>query len=115
MTSVIELLYECMGEPFDTYTVVDPLKAIELIEEKEFDLILTDLKMPKASGLDVLWQAKKNQPKTPVVIMSGFGKDNKELKYALSQGAKGYIPKPFGDSDELINCLESHIKTSELA
>ena len=47
--------------------------------------------------------------------MSGFGKDNKELKYALSQGAKGYIPKPFGDSDELINCLESHIKTSELA
>ncbi len=112
---VVELLYECMGEPFDTYTVVDPLKAIELIEEKEFDLILTDLKMPKASGLDVLWQAKKNQPKTPVVIMSGFGKDNKELKYALSQGAKGYIPKPFGDSDELINCLESHIKTSELA
>jgi len=112
---VVELLYECMGEPFDTYTVVDPLKAIELIEEKEFDLILTDLKMPKASGLDVLCQANKNQPNTPVVIMSGFGKDNKELKYALSQGAKGYIPKPFGDSDELINCLESHIKTSELA
>ena len=109
---VVELLYECMGEPFDTCTVVDPTKAIELIEEKVFDLILTDLKMPKVSGLDILLQAQKMQPKTPVIIMSGFGKDNKELKYALSQGAKGYIPKPFGDSDELINCLESHIKSS---
>ena len=106
---VVDILSEYLEGYFDIKIVVEPLKALELIEKESFDMIITDMKMPKISGLEILSSTKKYQPKTPVLVMSGFDKKEKDLQYALSHGANDFISKPFGDLDELVMRIENHL------
>lgn len=71
--------------------------AIEQLKKENFDLVLSDLKMEGASGIDLLRWVKKNQSK-PFLLMSGFS-DIKSTDEALALGAEGFLPKPFRFSD----------------
>ena len=64
------------------------------MKENEYDLVLTDLKMPKASGIDVLMFVKENWPKTQVVVMTAFSTTETAIE-AMRLGAYDYISKPF--------------------
>ena len=108
-TDVLEIVSQSIERSFDVRTAIDPYEALKTIENQKFDLILTDLKMPKVSGIDILAHSKKCQPETPVIIMSGFSKYDEDIQYALSQGAKGYFSKPFEDANKLINSIQSYI------
>jgi two-component system, NtrC family, response regulator AtoC len=69
-------------------------KAIQLIEQESFDLIITDMKMPKISGLEVLQAAKKISPRTLVIVITAFGTIENAVE-AMKSGAFHYLIKPF--------------------
>jgi len=76
------------------------LCAQRLLSEEAFDLLITDLKMPGMSGLDLLAWMRESGPSVPVIMMSAFG-DVRDAVQAMKLGAKDYLVKPF-DPEELI-------------
>lgn len=69
-------------------------KAIELCQNEKFDLIITDLMMPGASGLEVLTETRKIDPDSLVVLITGFASLETAVQ-AIREGAYDYITKPF--------------------
>ena len=72
----------------------DGAAAIEILEETSFDLVLTDLKMPKATGLDVLKRVKETSPHAIVIVMTAYGTVESAVE-AMQEGAYDYLMKPF--------------------
>ena len=72
--------------------------AIEDIKKDIFDLIITDMNMPKASGLDLLKSAKQVSPDTIVILVTAFGTTDSAVE-AMKLGAYDYIQKPFQMDD----------------
>jgi DNA-binding NtrC family response regulator len=68
--------------------------AIELLQQREFELIITDLKMPGMSGFEVLKAVKILQPETPVIMITGFATVETAVE-AMKSGTVDYIVKPF--------------------
>ena len=68
---VLEALLSDAG--YDVTPINDPEMAVSYLEEAEVDVVITDMKMPKMSGLDVLQQIKRSSPSIPVLIMTAFG------------------------------------------
>ncbi len=92
-------------------------KAIEILREKSFDLVLSDLKMQRIDGIGVLLEVKKLYPKTDVVIMTAFASVETAVG-AMKNGAYDYISKPLNmDELEIIieRCLEKQKLTAEVA
>jgi DNA-binding NtrC family response regulator len=91
-------------------------EAVRVMLEKQFDLVLTDLVMPGASGLEFLGQIKAHYPTMPVVMVTGFASINSAID-AMKEGAEDYLTKPCGN-DELIlkvrRCLEKSKEREEL-
>lgn len=69
-------------------------KALEELQEKAFDLVISDLRMPGISGLSLLDQVQRKHPKTKVIIMTAYGSPDIERKIKDTQNAY-YIEKPF--------------------
>ena len=69
-------------------------QALTLITEHSFDLVVSDIKMPGLSGLDLLRAVKGKQPGTPVVLITGNPSVNSAV-FGLRHGAYDYLPKPF--------------------
>ncbi len=80
-------------EGFNVRQACDGLSAIDAIREFDFDLILTDLKMPGADGLAVLEESRKASPKTVVILMTAFATVETAVN-AFRMGAHDYILKP---------------------
>ncbi len=68
--------------------------AFELLEKKEFDLVITDIKMPDISGVDVLRKINSINLNTPVIMITAFASNETALE-ALQEGVYDYILKPF--------------------
>jgi response regulator RpfG family c-di-GMP phosphodiesterase len=69
-------------------------QALELLRAGSFDLIVSDIKMPGLSGLDLLRAVKRRQPGTPVALITGAPSVNSAV-FGLRHGAYDYLPKPF--------------------
>jgi len=78
----------------------DPEMGLAYLEESEVDLVITDMKMPKMSGRQVMEHVKKAYPHIPVIIMTAFGSIEAAVE-AMKSGAFDYITKPFAN-DELM-------------
>jgi DNA-binding NtrC family response regulator len=63
------------------------------LAENDFDLIITDIKMPKVSGLEILRRARQRDPYLEVILMTGYA-SLASAKEAVDQGAFGYLAKP---------------------
>ena len=90
------------------YTVTalnDPETALAFLEESEVDVVITDMKMPKVTGREVLERVKKNWPHIPVLIMTAFGSIEGAVE-AMRYGAFNYITKPFSN-DELLLSIQN--------
>ncbi|MCK5733370.1 MAG: sigma-54-dependent Fis family transcriptional regulator, partial [Candidatus Latescibacteria bacterium] len=80
----------------------DVQEAIALLTGMEYDLILSDIRMPGGSGLDVLEAARSKSPETVVVMMTAYGTIENNVE-AMRKGAFAYIVKPFSaDEVELV-------------
>ena len=75
-------------------------KAMELIAESQPDLMLTDLKMPGMSGMEILERAKSEYPALPVIIVTGYATVDAAVE-GMRKGAVDFVSKPF-HADELI-------------
>ncbi|MBI4638026.1 MAG: response regulator [Candidatus Rokubacteria bacterium] len=69
-------------------------QALDLLSDQPFDLVISDIKMPGLSGLDLLRAVKGRQPATPVVLITGVPSVNSAV-FGLRHGAYDYLPKPF--------------------
>ncbi len=78
----------------------DPETGLAYLEESEVDVVITDMKMPKITGQQVLEFVKKNYAHVPVIIMTAFGSIEGAVE-AMRYGAFDYIAKPFAN-DELL-------------
>lgn len=72
----------------------DSREALQLLEHRRIDMLITDLKMPHMSGLEVLEQAKRFNPSCVVIIMTGYGTIESAID-AVKRGAYDYLEKPF--------------------
>ena len=72
---------------------VDGVEAISMVDEKTYDLVLCDIKMPKKDGIEVLAHIQKVSPQSAVVMISGHGDLETAVK-AMRMGAYDYISKP---------------------
>ncbi|WP_459891700.1 sigma-54-dependent transcriptional regulator [Desulfothermus okinawensis] len=75
-------------------SVVSGHKAIELLDKREFDLVVTDLKMEGIDGMDVLKYVKSKSPHTEVIMITGYATVDSAVE-AMKQGAFHYIAKPY--------------------
>ena len=98
--------YEC--------TIVTSGKAgAARIDEDDFDIILTDLRMPDMDGLAILRKAKQANPSTEVVVITGHG-DVKTAVEAIKQGAANYLTKPL-DMGELRAVVDKAADTTQFS
>lgn len=81
-------------EGYNLTTVGSGEEALKMIQEKDFDVVLTDLMMPGISGMDVLREIKKIKPRTRVIIITAFATIESAVE-AMKMGASDYISKPF--------------------
>jgi two-component system NtrC family response regulator len=82
----------------------DPETGLAFLGESEVDVVITDMKMPKVTGQQVLEHVKRNYPYIPVIIMTAFGSIEGAVE-AMRIGAFDYIAKPFAN-DELLLTVE---------
>ena len=68
--------------------------ALDLARETDFDVVLSDIKMPGKSGLELVGELRQLRPDTPVVLMTAFGSIDTAVD-AMRAGAFGYTTKPF--------------------
>jgi DNA-binding response OmpR family regulator len=93
--SLAELLRQGLQqEQFSVQIVADGGEAQRLASDGFFDLLLLDLNLPGASGLDVLRTVRSNKPDLPVLIVTGAGSVEDRIR-GLDAGADDYIAKPF--------------------
>ncbi len=92
MREVLKILLE--EEAYDVTTAADGMEGIEQIRSNIFDLVITDIKMPRADGFEVLRHVKEIAPDTIVLMVTAFGTTEAAVE-AMKQGAYDYIHKPF--------------------
>jgi DNA-binding NtrC family response regulator len=72
--------------------------GLTMMREREFDLVLADLKMPRTTGIDMLRVIREEYPETKVVIMTAYASVNSTVE-AMRLGVFDYLPKPFKLAD----------------
>ena len=100
---VLQTLLE--DEGYAVTAISDPETALAFLDESEVDVVVTDMKMPKVTGREVLERVKKNWPYIPVLIMTAFGSIESAVK-VMKYGAFDYITKPFSN-DELLLSIQN--------
>jgi DNA-binding NtrC family response regulator len=81
-------------EGYGVISVNSGRKALDLMEKRAFDLVLTDLKMERVGGMEVLKMSRDLQPHTEVVMITGYATVNSAVE-AMKDGAYHYISKPY--------------------
>ena len=87
----------------------DPLAAIKLLKSRDFDIILTDLKMKEYSGIDILKSVNEKHSDTKVIIISGYGTIEASVE-AMQLGAFDFVEKPF-TSKKLFECVDKALES----
>jgi two-component system response regulator PilR (NtrC family) len=99
MREFVSILLKKQGHDVDMADCAEA--GFEKIDSENFDLVLTDLKMPGASGLDVLAYVKERDPSTQVILMTAYASHDTAIK-ALKAGATDYVTKPFKVEELLV-------------
>jgi DNA-binding NtrC family response regulator len=96
------LLYQALSRMggFFVEVVRSGEEALQKIEKEQFDLVLTDLKMPKMDGLQLVSKIAQAKPEILLVLMSGHGSIDSALE-GMKKGASDYLTKPL-NLDELV-------------
>jgi two-component system response regulator PilR (NtrC family) len=111
MREILRILLE--GEGYEVLTASDGLQGLYSITEDIFDLVITDIKMPKADGFEVLKKVKEISPETIVIMITAFGSTEAGIE-AMKMGAYGYIHKPF-KIDEIRLVVKKAIEKKKLS
>jgi len=91
------------GSGYRVYTAQSVSEAIKVLESESMDLVITDLKMPKVSGLDLVRHVRENLPDIEVMMITGYATVEGAVE-AMKTGAEEYLTKPFTD-EELLSAV----------
>ncbi len=97
---------------YDVISETNPRTAIEDLQQKHFDLLLVDIRMPEVDGFDVISRAQMVQPDIAVLVMTGFGTVETAIR-ALRQGVDGLLLKPFKQSEELLQAVRQALMDNQ--
>ena len=98
---------------FDVETAENGKQAIDLLTTaRHFDLVITDMKMPKMNGLELLRLSHQLRKHLPVVILTGHGTVDNGI-HSLEEGAYDYILKPF-NTEKLLRVVQGALKRKTL-
>jgi len=92
-------------EGHEVITAEDGHKALTCIQKESFDLVISDIRMPRMTGLELLEAAKRLLPDLPVIMITAFASPNDAVQ-AMKNGAFDYISKPF-NVDEIKSVIYS--------
>jgi DNA-binding NtrC family response regulator len=96
MSSLLVEMLEVFN--YKALRAVDGEDALAKIDENKIAMVITDMRMPKMSGLELLQLIKERQPSLPVVVISGFSVEEADSDI-LRNKADGFLNKPFMMSD----------------
>jgi DNA-binding NtrC family response regulator len=96
---------------YEIRAAADGAEAFEIFTNNDFDCVITDLRMPKLSGLELLEKIKNVNAEIPVVVITAFGEVETAVT-AMKAGAFDYINKPF-NRDEILLTLERALSFSQ--
>jgi len=108
-----ELLKEAASAQFNVTPASDLGEALELVVDKELDVILLDLNLPGSAGLDTLDRVHSSAPRVPIVVLTGLA-DEVVGEEAVKRGAQDYLVKGQVDSLLLSKSLRYGIERSRL-
>lgn len=91
---------ELAAEGYEVETAGDGDEAIEAIKQKDYDVVLLDIKMPRVDGFEVLRFIKQNKPEIKVIMLTAYA-DVKNAIEALKLGASDFVSKPYDLEDIL--------------
>jgi DNA-binding response OmpR family regulator/putative methionine-R-sulfoxide reductase with GAF domain len=97
---------------YRTLYAYDGQTGLDLIREKDPDLVMLDYNLPQMTGLDILQQMTQESLKTPVVLMTGYGSELSAIE-AFRLGAKDYLIKPF-TVDEIVETIDRALVETRL-
>lgn len=80
-------------EGYEVRSADNGSEAFRILAKDEFDLIITDVRMPGLSGLDILPGMRKLQPHSAIIVITAFGSEEVYTR-AMERGADGYLQKP---------------------
>ena len=92
MRELLELFFLREGHTVDV--AADGSEGVRRLHEQEYDLVITDLRMPKTHGMVVLEQCRDLYPDSPVIVMTAFASTETAIQ-AMKMGAYDYFTKPF--------------------
>ncbi|UCE23357.1 MAG: response regulator [Candidatus Zixiibacteriota bacterium] len=104
-----DFLYEVLSEDYQISIASDGDEAIEQLQVHRFDLIITDLKMPRVSGEEVVKYARDNDPHSKVIVISGYS-SLYTVSQSVNSGACAFLSKPFSIK-ELLQAVTHAIGT----
>jgi two-component system response regulator PilR (NtrC family) len=111
MQDVLDIMLSRAG--YQVATADDGAAALEIIGKKKFDLVITDLKMPRVDGIDLLKGIKETAPGTAVILLTAFASGETALA-AMREGAYDYVEKNF-NVDDLLAIVRDAIDKKETA
>jgi DNA-binding response OmpR family regulator len=102
------LCQQLQQEQFSVQVVADGIAAQQLASDQPYDLVILDLTLPGAPGLEVLRRIRSKKPDLPVLIVAGANRVEERVR-GLNAGAHDYVAKPF-DFTELSACIRAVLR-----
>lgn len=107
--SILELCTRVLSiEGYDVVKASHYKEAMEQLNSQKFDLVVTDVKMPGKSGLELIKELRSTRPELPTVIITGHGTMDTAME-SLKLGVGGFVVKPF-TSEELTSAVKNVIR-----
>ncbi|MTW85676.1 response regulator [Virgibacillus dakarensis] len=109
LSRVLEL--ELTYENYETKIAANGKDALQLLEEKEWDLVLLDIMLPELSGLEILRRVRRKDQHTPIILLTARDQVHDKVS-GLDLGANDYVTKPF-QIEELLARIRVHLRSRE--
>ncbi len=110
--NILKLLERILAEAFDVTAVADGNRAMAMVMCGDFDVVISDIRMPGADGLTVLHEVKRTCPDVEVILMTAYATVPAAIE-AIKQGAFDYLPKPF-EPDEVLLVVQRAVERRQL-
>jgi DNA-binding NtrC family response regulator len=110
--NIVKLLARILSPEFDVTTASDGTRALALIVSHDFDVIVSDIRMPGADGMTVLQETRRQAPETEVILMTAFA-TVQDAVAAMKLGAYDYLQKPF-EPDEALMVVRRAVERRQL-
>lgn len=106
------LAFTLQDEGYVAETASSGFEALANLEDQRFDIVITDLVLPDLDGMEILRKIKGSYPGTVVVMITGYGSEEKAVE-AMKSGADDYFPKPI-DPEEMLMKLTKAVELQHL-